>query len=363
MPDDTPSHPPPLARLAAIGLVLALLAAAFAWAAGWLTPSRLTPGRIVDALQDHDGLHPGFRRAHAKGVCVLGHFDGNGAGAGLSKAALFAAGARVPVIGRFSTGGGIPDAPDGRVVFHSMALSFALPDGSQWRTGMNHVPVFPVATPQAFLAFQLATTPDPATHKPDPARVAAYLAAHPETRAFMAWLREHPLPSSFANGSYYSVNAFRFVDAAGRSRAVRWRMQPEASFAALDKDTLAARDPDFLFDELLDRLQAAPLRWHLIVTLAAPGDPTDDATRAWPEGRTEIDAGTLSLERAAPEDDGPCRDLSFDPLILPAGIAPSDDPLLSARSAAYSSSFTRRAGEPVPASALSRDPHFRETAR
>jgi len=32
-------------------------------------------------------------------------------------------------------------------------------------------------------------------------------------------------------------------------------------------------------------------------------------------------------------------------LIVPIGIAPSDDPLLSARSAAYSRSFTLRAGE------------------
>jgi len=32
----------------------------------------------------------------------------------------------------------------------------------------------------------------------------------------------------------------------------------------------------------------------------------------------------------------------FDPLVLPAGIAPSDDPLLSARSAVHSQSFTRR---------------------
>ncbi|WP_028006660.1 catalase family peroxidase [Solimonas flava] len=350
-------------RLTAIALIAGALALAFAASAGWLTPARLTPGRIVDALQGHDGLHPGFRRAHAKGVCVIGEFAGNGAGAALSKAALFAAGARVPVVGRFSTGGGIPDAPDGRVVFHSMALSFTLPDGSQWRTGMNHVPIFPVATPQDFLAFQLATRPAPATGKPDPARVAAYLAAHPETRAFMAWLREHPLPSSFANGTYYSVNAFRFIDAAGTARTVRWRMQPEAPFAELDKATLAQRDADFLFADLATRLRAGPLRWQLIVTLAGPGDAGNDATRPWPADRRELTLGTLTLERATLEDDGPCRDLTFDPLILPAGIAASDDPLLAARSAAYARSFTRRAGEPAPRSALARDPSFRETVR
>jgi catalase len=38
--------------------------------------------------------------------------------------------------------------------------------------------------------------------------------------------------------------------------------------------------------------------------------------------------------------------------VLPSGIAPSDDPLLSARSAAYSESFTRREGETKSPSAV-----------
>ena len=40
-------------------------------------------------------------------------------------------------------------------------------------------------------------------------------------------------------------------------------------------------------------------------------------------------------------------------IVLPNGIAGSDDPLLSARSAAYAQSFTRRIGEPRSPSALS----------
>ena len=58
--------------LAAIGAILLTLTAGFAFAAGWLSPQRLSPRDIVDALQIHDGLHPGFRRAHAKGLCHLG---------------------------------------------------------------------------------------------------------------------------------------------------------------------------------------------------------------------------------------------------------------------------------------------------
>jgi catalase len=52
------------------------------------------------------------------------------------------------------------------------------------------------------------------------------------------------------------------------------------------------------------------------------------------------------------EEAGACRDLVFDPTILPSGIGLSDDPLLAARSKTYSSSFTRRASEDAGPSAV-----------
>ena len=100
------------------------------------------------------------------------------------------------------------------------------------------------------------------------------------------------------------------------------------------------------------RLGRGPLQWHLIVTIGQPGDPTNDATVAWPEDRERVNVGTLSIDHIEGEAPGNCRDINFDPLVLPSGIAPSDDPLLSARSATYSDSFTRRAGEKKTPSAV-----------
>jgi len=100
-----------LARLALIGVVLAAVAGAFAYLGGWLTPHELTPARFADGFEEVNGAHPGFRRNHAKGVGVSGSFESNGNGARLSKAAVFRPG-RVPVIGRFSLGGGQPDVAD-----------------------------------------------------------------------------------------------------------------------------------------------------------------------------------------------------------------------------------------------------------
>ena len=335
---------PPIA-LALIAALLGVVALAFAWAGGWLSPRRIGGVVIANSLQDNLGKpEPGWRRAHTKGLCVSGHFDANGAGTTLSRAALFPEG-RIPVIGRFSLGGGDPMAADGRPTFHSMALLFRLAGGEQWRMAMDHTPIFPVATPADFVAFQVAGIPDPATHKPDPAKLQAYMAKHPETQAFLDYMKSAPLPSSFANGTYYSINAFRFVDAAGAAHAVRWQFEPETPFAALDKATLDAQPRDFLFVDALKRLTAGSMRWHMIIVLANPGDRTDNATIAWGPGHRRVDVGTLTLDRAATEAAGDCRDYNFDPLVLPRGVTASDDPLLPARSAAYAVSFRRRAIE------------------
>ncbi|HEV7855468.1 MAG TPA: catalase, partial [Herminiimonas sp.] len=227
------------------------LIAAFAWSAGWLTPSRLTPQRIVGTFNTNFGIHPGFRRNHAKGVCVAGYFDGNGKASVLSSAAVFDA-IRTPVIGRFAIPGGNPSIADAGSPVRSMALLFQLPHGEQWRTGMNNTPVFIVNTPQGFYEQLLASRPDPKTGKPDPAKMKAFFDAHPETTPFRDWVKSHPSSSGLANGSYYSINAFELVDRNGMQHAVRWTMVPELAYAPVS--TPPPNDHDFLSEELVQKL-------------------------------------------------------------------------------------------------------------
>ncbi|WP_321946288.1 catalase family peroxidase [Paraburkholderia sp. J10-1] len=329
-------------RLAAIAAVVGCAGAAFAWTAGWLTPERLTAPHIINTFESNYGIHAGYRRNHAKGLCVEGWFESNGNGAQVSRAAVFAPG-RTPVIGRFAIPGSNPAAPDASTPVRSMALLFQQQDGEQWRTGMNSVPIFIVRTPQQFYSQLVASKPDPATGKPDPAKLDAFFQANPETLPFRNWLKANPPASSFANTAFYSVNAFIATDAAGNQRAVRWQTVPEVAYAP---QTAAEKaDPNFLADDFSTRFAAGPLRWHLVLTVAAPGDPTNDATQGWPADRQQIDAGTLVLQSAEPQANGMCRDVNYDPTILPNGLKPSDDPLLAARSAAYSVSFNRRTHE------------------
>ena len=341
-----------LARLAAIGVVLAGIVGLFAYAGGWLSPRLLSPASMIDTFQKVNGLYPGFRRNHAKGVCVTGYFESNGRGVELSRAAVFPA-RRVPVIGRFALSGGQPYVADAPHTVRSLAILFKLPDGEEWRTAMINIPVFPVSTAQAFHDELLASASDPATGKPDPARMNAFLAGHPETARAMQLIRNHPVSSGFDNSTYNGLNAFLFISARGAVLPVRWSMVPLQPFEPIGTADHGIGDKNYLFDALIASIHRRPLQWRLIVTVGQPGDPTKDATIPWPPDRRQIDVGTLTIDHVESEDTSPARDINFDPLVLPDGMAASDDPLLSARSAAYSQSFTRREGERKEPSAIS----------
>jgi catalase len=317
-----------------------------------LPPPALSPALMINTLEQNNGPHPGFRRIHAKGVGVSGYFESNGSGAALSKASVFFPG-RVPIIGRFSLAPGQPYAADAPHAARGMAILFKLPDGEEWRTAMLNIPVFIVNTPQGFYDQLSASASYPAISSPDPARMQAFLAKHPESAKARQLILSQPVSSGFANSTYNSLNAFRFINANGAVVPVRWSMVPAQPFEAISTADPGQADKNYLFDALIANIHNNPPKWHLVITIGQPGDPTNDATIPWPSDRQQVDVGTLTIDHVESDDSSPARDINFDPLVLPSGIAASDDPLLSLRSAAYSQSFTRREGEHKDPSAVS----------
>jgi catalase len=234
-----------------------------------------------------------------------------------------------------------------------LAIRFQPAQGEEWRTAMINLPVFPVRTPQAFNEQLLATAPDPATGKPDPARMQIFLTGHPESAAALQVIHSHPMSSGFENSTFNSLNAFRCINASAVVSWVRWSLAPVQPFEPLRAANAIETGTNYLFDALIASIHRQSLKWHLVFTVAQPGDPTDDATLPWASDRVQIDVGTLTIDHVESDDTSPARDINFDPLVLPDGMAPSNDPLLSARSAVYSQSFTRREGEPKRPSAVS----------
>src|SRR3954451_8278911 len=94
-----------------IAVVIGAGAAAFAYTAGWLSPQRLTPNKLIDAFAPPGGEPLGHRRNHAKGICFTGTFEANGAGSELSSAQVFSHG-QYPALGRFNLGTADPNALD-----------------------------------------------------------------------------------------------------------------------------------------------------------------------------------------------------------------------------------------------------------
>jgi catalase len=252
------------------------------------------------------------------------------------------------VIGRFSLSGGLPDQADKPDTVRGLGLLFQAPNGQQWRTAMVNIPVFADSTPQGFYERLLASKPLPNTGKPDPQKMAAFLDRHPETVAAMKIIKQSPHSAGFTDSTFYGLNAFHFTNSAGATVPVRWSAVPlEVGGPSAPTSSVGK---DYLFDDLIRTLAQRPLNWRLVVTIGEPGDPTNDATKPWPQSRRSIDAGTITITAVQTEEAGNARDINFDPLVLPDGIAASDDPLLAARSAVYARSFTRRAEEPKSAS-------------
>ena len=330
--------------LLGIGAVTAFLAVdlgAVAYANKWIGPNNtLTRETFLDAFRSVFGAHPGFRKNHAKGVVVTGHFDSNGNGSEVSRAVIFRPG-QTPVTGRFSLAGGNPNGADAPATARGLGLAFAFPDGTQWRSAMLNLPVFPDNSAQGFYDRLFAQKVVPTTGQPDPAAMAAFLAAHPESAAAMAIIKQHKPTPGFADSTFNGLITFFFVNDNGVRTPVRWSFVPQQQALAPPSG-----GSNTLFDALIRQIRSGPLQWRLILTVGAPGDPTSDATLPWPSDRRTIDAGVLTLTGIETELAGNARDINFDPLVLPDGVEPSDDPLLNVRSTVYAASYRARTGEP-----------------
>jgi catalase len=220
-----------------------------------------------------------------------------------------------------------------------LGIRITTPDGQEWRSAMIDAPIFPVSTPQDF--YELLT----ASGSKDPDAMKKFIAAHPGFLTFVGWAKSAPWTGSYAEEPYNSLNSFLFVDESGAEHPIRWSLVPAAQPVPVSPDELAKRGPDFLEQEITQRVATGPQRWSLVVTVANPGDQTADPNKAWPADRRTVEVGTLIVQQIEPERDGPCRDINFDPTVLPAGIKTSDDPFPAARSAAYSRSYNSRTAE------------------
>ena len=279
-----------------------------------------TAEQTIDVMNTLFGKHPGKRANHAKGVVAEGSFTPSADAARISKASLFA-GPAVPVTIRFSDATGVPTIPDGSANAnpHGMALKFRLSDGSDMDVVLNALAFFPVATGEDFRDLLKAVSESGPDAK-KPTALERFVATHPAAATAGATAKT---PSSLARQTYHGVNAFIFVDKDGKRQPFRFRVVPVEG------------------QEILPDEEAAKFR--VLAQLAEAGDPTNDATKPWPESRKTVDLGTLTVSKVVADSAEAEKALLFMPNALTDGIEVSDDPLIDARVQAYAVSFSRRA--------------------
>jgi catalase len=300
----------------------------------------------VDLLHETYGAHGGHRAVHAKGVVCRGSFTATPEAARLTRAAHMQ-GEPVQVTARFSNGSGNPTSRDFVQDGRGMAVKFYLPDSSRTDIVALNLPRFFVRTPEDFISFTRASKRLPLINQPGP-RFGLYLAKHREALpAVRAFLSLKP-PASYARLRYNALHAYRWLDAEGAGRYVRYSWLPEAGEATISGPEAKQAGPDYLQEELVDRLGREPIRFRLQVQLAGEGDPIADSTAVWPEQREKVVVGTLEITELETGRDTGGDVLVFDPTRITDGIELSDDPIPLFRSQAYSVSVEERAGVSRP---------------
>lgn len=295
----------------------------------------------------NDGVHPGFRPAHAKGILLSGMFTPSAEAASLTRAPHLNRDS-TPVTARFSDSAGIPTVADNDAQGGSprgFAVRFHLAPHVHTDIVAHSVDNFAVRTAEELVAFLNAVSAtDPAA--PHPNAVEQFLGAHPAAMRFVQIPK--PVPSSFARESYFAVSAFKFTNADGVSRYGRYRVLPVAGNEHLSEADAATRSPSFLFDEIKERIARGPIRFRVAVQLAEDGDRVDDATVRWPEERPQRAFGEISLQELAADNAGAQQHIIFDPIPRVDGIEASADPLFEARANIYLMTGRRRRAAAAP---------------
>lgn len=288
------------------------------------------------------GIFDTFRAAHAFGRIYAGRFTATPVAKTLSRAAHFQ-GTPVPVTARLSGASGDPSKKPLNVV--AMAAKFYLPDGTVTDLIAITLPAFFARTPEEFFAFAEARTPDPATGQLDLAKIKAFMASHPNGARALELVKNQPALVSFAQVSYRPLHTFYFVNAAGTGRWARYHWEPEAGIAGQSIEELAKQPHDYLYEEFERRLHAGPVAFRLELELAQDGDPVDDPSAMWPDGRERVVVGRLELVRRTTEAEIGDPVMLHDPTAVTDGIEVSpDDQIIAVRRGAYLVSVAERTG-------------------
>lgn len=295
---------------------------------------------LVELFEKLGGKHPGFRKAHARGVCGAGIFTPNTSKQTLryfNDAKLLSQG-ELPVSLRFSLGGANPSADERVPGTRGAGLQISLPDGSQHVFTGNNFPVFAGKDPETFFGF-LSTFLPSENGIADPSKTTEFIKNNPSVLPHVMWQQSAETPASYGNTAFFGLHTFYYNSGKDDKTKFRWHLKPDLGVKTLNKQEAATRKTSFLAARLAEQLAVQEVSFTLNVSIGKEEDSDIDPSSQWPENRTSVSLGKITLNQSGGD---ACKNTNFDPNLLSAGFEPSADPILKIRSPAYAISFGKR---------------------
>ncbi|MGV3593492.1 MAG: catalase [Gammaproteobacteria bacterium] len=309
---------------------------------------------------DHERIPE--RIVHARGSAAHGYFECYESLADITRASLFAeAGKRTPVFVRFSTVAGERGSIDTARDVRGFAVKFYTDQGN-WDLVGNNIPVFFIQDAMKFPDLVHAVKPEP--HHAMPQAASAhdtfwdFVSLMPESTHMLLWqMSDRAIPRSYRTMQGFGVHTFRFVNAKGRSRFVKFHWSPLAGTHSLVWDEavkIAGADPDFHRRDLWEAIEAGAFpEWELGVQIFTEEQAERfsfdvlDATKIVPEELVPVrPIGRMVLNRNPDNFFAETEQVAFCAAHIVPGLDFSNDPLLAGRIHSYVDTQISRLGGP-----------------
>src|SRR6186997_680198 len=309
---------------------------------------------------DHERIPE--RIVHARGSGAHGYFECTRAIPDLTRATVFAKkGKRTPVFCRFSTVAGSKGSKDTPRDVRGFAVKFYSDEGN-WDLVGNNIPVFFIQDAMKFPDLVHAVKPEADRGFPQAASAHDtfwdFISLMPESTHMIMWaMSDRALPRSLRMMEGFGVHTFRFLNAAGKSRFVKFHWSPKAGTHSLVWDEavkISGADPDFHRRDLWEAIEAGAYpEWELGLQVFTEEQAESftfdvlDATKIVPEELVPIvPVGRMVLNRNPDNFFAETEQVAFCVAHVVPGVDFSNDPLLAGRIHSYVDTQISRLGGP-----------------
>ncbi len=330
--------------------------------AGDRGPSLLEDFLMREKITHFDHERIPERAVHARGVAAHGYFQAYKNHSNLTKAGFLTDPERqTPVFLRFSTVAGSRGSADLARDVRGFAIKFYTDEGVFDMVG-NNIPVFFIQDAIKFPDLIHAVKPEP--HNEIPQAQSAhdtfydFISLTPESFHMLMWvMSDRAIPRSLRMIEGFGIHTFRFIDAMGQSRFVKFHFKPKLGMHSVLWDEalkINGKDPDFHRRDLWNSIEAGAFpEWEFGVQVVEEKDEHKfdfdllDPTKIIPEELVPITPlGKLVLNRNPDNYFAETEQVAFHPGHLVPGIDFSSDPLLQGRLFSYTDTQLTRLGGP-----------------